>query len=284
MNPLITLAQAKSWLNIQSDQTSDDSLITGIIAGASDNFGLLTGRDQLAPTTYTERLNGSGTAELIPSNLPLISISVLQIDGRTMPVSSTFGVPGYFFDENRIQLVGGGVSFPWAPSGIPFNFPRGRGNVSLNYIAGFANAKVTGEIVKVPSASPYQATLAQASLYAGALVLSYADSGTALTQVAANPAAGQYVLSTNGSLLLTFNAADAAASLLANYEILNIPMAVQQCVWEMVGWAYKNRDRIGISTQSFTQAALNNTYSQAPFSPGSLQTIKNFRRKLARWQ
>lgn len=282
MNPLITLAQAKGWLNIASDQTGDDALITNIIAGCSDTFGLLTGRDQLAPTTYTERISGSGTAQLIPSNLPIVSITTLEIDGRTMPVSTGFGIPGYFFDADRIQLSGGGVTFPWAPGGIPFTFPRGRGNVSITYVAGYPNLQITGEAVTVPSSSPYQATLAQSATFQGSLVLTYANSGTALEQVASNPTAGQYTLSS--SVLLTFNAADAGAALLAAYQVSNIPMAVQQCVWEMVGWAYKNRDRIGITQQAFPAAGLNNTYAQTPFSQNALSTIKNYRRKVVTWR
>lgn len=284
MNPLITLAQAKAWLNIASDQTSDDNLITGIIAGCSDTFGLLTDRDELAPTTYTERISGSGTSELIPSNLPLISITMLTIDGRTMPVSTGFGVPGYFFDSDRIQIAGGGVTFPWSPGGIPDVFPRGRGNVSVTYVAGFANLQITGESITVPSTSPYQATLAQAATFQGSLALTYAAGGAQLQQVAANPTAGQYTLSTSSGVMLTFNVADAGAALLAAYQISNIPMAVQQCVWEMAGWAYKNKDRIGITNQAFPAAGLNNTYARTPFSVNALSTINRYRRTIKSWR
>lgn len=281
MNPLITLAQAKGWLNIAANQTNDDVTLTGVIAGCSDTFGLLTGRDELAPTTYTERISGSGTSELIPSNLPIVSITTLTIDGRLMPASTGFGVPGYFFDSDRIQLTGGGVSFPWSPGGIPNTFPRGRGNVSITYVAGYPNNTVTGEAVTVPSATPYQATLAQAQIYVGGLTLAYAAGGN-LTPVTSNPAQGQYVISVTG--VLTFNAADAGAALVASYNTLGIPWAVQQCVWEMVGYAYKNKDRIGITNQAFPQAGLNNAYARTPFSANALSTINLYRRTLKSWR
>lgn len=283
MNPLISLTQAKNWLNIGSDQTQDDGLLTLLVSSASDFFGLLTSRDELAPTQYTERLDGSGTNQLIPSNLPILSVISLTVGNITIPVSANYTQAGYYTDGDRVLLVGSGTTFPWLPQGLPQYFPAQRGNVSITYTAGYPNLPITGEAIKVPSTAPYQSTLAQAALFAGKLVLTYANSGTVLTPVASGPSAGQYVLTTSPSLSLTFSAADAGASLLAAYEISNIPLSVQQCVMEMVGWAYKNRDRIGITNQAFSNAGLTNTYSQAPLSPMATATVNRYRRGIARW-
>jgi hypothetical protein len=279
VQPLITLAQAKNWLQIATDQTNDDTLLGMLCSTASDFFLLLTDRQSIVQQSYTERLNGTGTGSIVPSNTPIVSISALSVDGRSIPASSGFGQPGYFFDDDSITITGGGVCFPWSPGGIPGSFPRGKGNVSITYVGGFANVQAT-EAFAVPGTTPFTYTLLQASTYVGSLMVTYASSGDALTLVSGAPNAGQYNFNAG---VLTLAAADAGASLIATYMVTNIPPAIQQCVMEMVGWAYKNRDRIGITTQSFPQAGLNNTYSQAPLSPMSTMTVKKYRRKIMPW-
>lgn len=200
MTDLITLAQAKNWLNLGTEPTTDDTLIQAIVDGASQQFLSLTTRAGILQATYTDLLDGNGRNKLALLNTPIISVASLTINGAAIQPSTGYTVPGYVIEKNQLVLVGGGACFPWSPIGFPGIFLSGTANVAVTYDAGFAT----------------------------------------------------------------------------------VPADVQQCVWEMVGWAYKNKDRIGVSTQRFADN-LSNSYAQMPFSPMAKLTIQNYSRKGLSW-
>lgn len=74
-----------------------------------------------------------------------------------------------------------------------------------------------------------------------------------------------------GNVFVTYTAGYAA-----------VPLDIQQCVADMVGWAYKNRDRIGVSSQRFADN-LSNSYSQAAYSLMALACIKKYRKTAVQW-
>jgi len=62
----------------------------------------------------------------------------------------------------------------------------------------------------------------------------------------------------------------------------SVPSDIQQFAMESVGWAYKYRDRIGISSQRFADN-LNNTYSQMPLSPMAKLCVRQYKKQTAQW-
>ena len=74
-----------------------------------------------------------------------------------------------------------------------------------------------------------------------------------------------------GNVFVTYTAGYATA-----------PLDVQQCVSEMVGWAYKAKDRIGLSSSTTPQVFVN-TYSQQPLSPMATLCVKRYKKKAVQW-
>jgi hypothetical protein len=197
---LITLEQAGNFLNLPEAQYDADPNLPGMISAFSQFLLTLIGRNNILPASYTERRDGNGNDTIGTMNAPIISVASVTIDGAAAPVSSGYPAPGYWFDENTIRLVGGGVGFPWSPNGFPGRFTRGRGNVSLVYEAGYAAT----------------------------------------------------------------------------------PLDIEQAVIEMVAWAYKYKDRFGLSSQTTPQVFVN-AYSQQPLSPMAQLLVKKYKKKAAQW-
>ena len=283
MTNLVTLQQVKTWLKIAPDQTTDDGLLATLISSGSQSFLTQTNRPALALASFTERRNGTGTPSITVANIPLQTVTSLIISNITVPASPDGVRPGFFNDTAAIYLIGGSFPYPGQVAnlgvpnvGIPGRFIKGFGNVQLAYTAGIPNGSVTGEVQTVPASPAYQFTLVQAATFVGSLVVTYQNTGLPLTAVTGTPATGQYVIAANG--VVTLSAGDASAVLLCSYATLGIPYDVQQCVFEMVGWAYKNRDRIGVSTQRFAEN-LSNSYNQQSWSATSKATMNRYTRR-----
>jgi len=283
---LITLAQAGVYLQLTSTQWEADPMLPALISGASQEFLTQTSLKYIAEQAFTERRNGTGTTIMTMRNRPLQSITSLVINNVPVKASPDGVQAGYFFDlgGTAIYLVGGftAQSVPFLAigfQGYPGRFTRGYGNVFVNGTAGYPNGAVAGEVQTVPSnPGPYQVLLAQAATFLGAasLTVTYQNTGLALAQVTGTPAVGQYVVASNG--VLTFAAADAGVVMLCSYATIGIPLDIQKCVYEMVGWAYKSRDRIGKGSSHFADQ-LSEVYRSTPFSDMSKLTILRYTRK-----
>ena len=289
---LVTLSQVAAYLQLTPTQAADDPMLPLLIPSASAEFLKYTSLPYIAQTTFTERRNGTGTASITLRNRPCQSVTSLVISNVTIKPSPDGVQAGYYLDAydpltgaggTTIYLVGGytAQSAPFYAigyQGYPPNFMRGFGNVVIQGTAGYPNVEVTGEIQTVPNAAPYQCTLVQGATFLGASTLTviYQNTGLPLTQVMGTPSQGQYVVAPNGAL--TFSINDAATVMICSYTCTGIPYDIQKCVYEMVGWAYKNRDRIGKSTAHFADS-LSETYAQTPFSPSSKLTINRYTRK-----
>lgn len=279
---LITLAQAGVYLQLNEAQWTADPMLPSMIDGASQEFLTLTSLPYVALTTFAERRNGTGSAMMTLRNRPIQSITSLVINNLSVKASPDGVQAGYVFDPTVIYLVGGFTSnsapfYAIGYQGYPGRFNRGYGNVFINGTAGYPNVPIVGEMQTVP-ASPYQCTLVRASTFAGAstLVVTYQNTGDPLVQVTGTPTIGQYVVASNG--VLTFAAADSTQVLLCSYQCIGIPFDIQQCVYEMVGWAYKQRDRIGKSSAHFVDQ-LTESYKTTPFSDHCKQIIAQYTRK-----
>lgn len=289
MTDLITLAQAHQYLKIPDATTGDDGMIQALIDGASAEFLTLTSLPYIGETSFTERRNGTGTSSITTRNRPLQTISSLVINNVTVKASPDGVQPGYYFEPGgiAIYLVGGygffnrefaAIGF----QGYPGRFIKGFGNVFITGTAGYPNTSAS-----VAATIPQPAQGAQVSYYtnpafdsisisAGATVTNI-NTGQPLTQVQTGPTAtGEFVLTPTGTFV--FWGADAATPIQILYSAIGIPLDIQKCIYEMVGWAYKNRDRIGIGTERFADN-LSQSYRSTPFSEMSRKIIQQYTRK-----
>jgi hypothetical protein len=242
---LAALSDVKAWLSGSSGiGSSDDALLARLITDVSGAIMAYLGRPSLTPRSFVERLDGDGKTRLFLRRYPVLAINSLLIDNQTVsaaPVPAA-GAP----------CAGGYLLEPW--DGLPPGrlqaldvfgtcFHQGRQNVVVGYSAGYA---VSGESAIVPARpGPYTVTAAgPLGPWASDSGVSYAN-GPALTPVAGNPSAGQYVVAGG---VYTFAAADAGANMLLSYGF--IPAAINNACIEWVAERYRYRTRIGQSAQT----------------------------------
>lgn len=144
-----------------SDQT--DNLIARLITAASVYFLRKTGftnSDGSIPSasvfnsqvSFNEWYDGNGNDRLFLRNRPIVSVSLLQVNGVSIPASTGFSVPGYVIDQNGRSLalrtgsgwaagswpVGAG-SYYQRNFGSIYSFFQGTQNINVQYTAGYAS-------------------------------------------------------------------------------------------------------------------------------------------------
>lgn len=102
-----------------------DALIAKLITNASAFMTRYMNRN-IFQATYNETRNGSGNWMLSLANFPIVSVSSLVLDGRTVNASLSTANVGYTFDKNLLY-------YRW---GI---FCAGVQNVTVTYVAGIAS-------------------------------------------------------------------------------------------------------------------------------------------------
>jgi len=131
---LITLTDAKTWLHIKPADTTMDTLIQLLITAVSAQCLAFTHRSSFLSASYTEWYNGVGTDSLYLANGPVTAVSLVQVQGQTIPQASSPTAAGYTFDKSRVFLQG--MSFGSGFRGFSL-FPRGHRNVQVTYTAGY---------------------------------------------------------------------------------------------------------------------------------------------------
>lgn len=267
---LASLANVRLWVG--SQVTDDDQLLLRLISESSRTALNYMQRADIALTTITEVINGRGTAKVQLRNWPVIAVNSLSINGTSIPASTGPTVPGYLLEvvygsvagrPQNVGIVGGGnyigpgvalngYNAAFAPGYGGYNngcrpFPYGVGNISVGYSYGYSTKN---EAATVPG-TPYQVAPLNGSCVQD-LGVTYANTGVALTPVAANPSVGQYVppsiTSSASQAYYQFAAADTNAAVLLNYNYS--PFDLEQAVIEMVGERYRYRSRIGAASQT----------------------------------
>lgn len=119
---LATVEQVKGYLSIGN--VVDDALLERMLHAASGYIQTWINRS-LDLQSYSALLDGNGSDTLVLRNFPIVSVSDLRINGAVIAAAADDSAMGYWFDDYRLMLRGR-------------VFPRGRGNVRLNYQAGFA--------------------------------------------------------------------------------------------------------------------------------------------------
>jgi len=123
---LTTLASVKAYAGITV--TTDDALISSMITAYSAWIRTFLNRD-ITSASYDIRRSGRGTFAMLLPQYPITAVSLLEVDGRTIPAQSAWGQPGYYFDDIQIALEG-------------YCFPRGFSNVHIQFTAGYATVPV----------------------------------------------------------------------------------------------------------------------------------------------
>ena len=246
---LTSLASVKAWLNITN--SNDDAVLGPLITAVSRQIQSYLSRNVIVPRAIVERFDGLGNDRIYLRNWPVLSVSQLLIDNRAILASQA---PGAGVAQNAGYLLS-----PWdgMPPGAPqeldligywnsfsrYDFARGRQNIQVSYLAGYA---VQNEAQSVPSTpGPYTIVADQPwGPWASDEGVSYAN-GAALISVNGTPLVGQYSVS-GGTY--TFSASDAGNAVLISYGF--IPQDIAQSCMELVSKRFRYKDRIGQTSKS----------------------------------
>lgn len=125
MADLTTLAAVKAKLRIATGTTTDDTLLGTLITQASGFIQAWLNRT-FASQSYTEVRDGTGNQTLMFANYPVTAVSSLTVNDIAVPLATNTTDTGYRFDTTRL-LLNTDV------------FPRGFGNVTVTYTAGYAS-------------------------------------------------------------------------------------------------------------------------------------------------
>lgn len=251
MSSLTTVAAVKSYLGITTSNL--DGLLTTLIARASDSIRKWTRRAFPYEAHTNERLNGTGTSRITLPAQPVLTVTVLQIQGVTVAVSPDGIQTGYLADDVSLTLVGD-------------RFPMGYKNVVCSWVAGYAGE----ETAWVPAGNFPVLNPTEGGTAALNRQVSYTANAVVLSEVASAPAAGQYSFAAGQ---YSFAAADANQSVLMSYYC--VPAAVEQACIEMVGLKLKQRDNLGIRSKSLANESI--TFEDKDMTPAVKSSLQPYR-------
>jgi len=121
---LTSLANVKDWLGLSANpSTADDAVLSRLISAASALISSWCGRS-FPLASYSETRDGNGKSQMIPAHQPVIAVTAITVNGRSLVPTVPGGTPGFYFTPTLIRLAGSA-------------FVYGRGNVVLSYQAGF---------------------------------------------------------------------------------------------------------------------------------------------------
>ncbi|HTJ02203.1 MAG TPA: head-tail connector protein [Methylovirgula sp.] len=238
---LTDLADLKAWLDVQSDD--DDAVLASLITQLSRAILSRCDRASILPTLHEETRDGGDEDAIVLRQWPVTAIQSLTINGSVIRAASALvpggaRTPGYVLEApgrappGRMQKL----------SLRGLRFLPGAQNVSVAYQAGY---QICGEAALVPLSAPYT-VVAQApyGAWASDCSVAYAN-GVMMMPVAANPAAGQYVVQ-GGTY--QFAAADADRAVVLDYGY--VPADLAFCALDWAAELYAYRDRIGLRSKS----------------------------------
>lgn len=302
---LTTLANVRAWVGSQPAVTTDDALLTRLIAEASRLIMNYLCRAELGLTTITETISGRGTQKVQLSNWPVIAVNSLSINGVSVPASTGPTIWGYAVEpyygsssgnRQNLGIVGSGCggAFPLIgtfPNGgvtayrngggigssRPFNV--GQNNILIDYSYGYS---VQNEAQTIPADSPYQIIPASVfgalskdlgvTVTVGGQALESKPPGTELIT-------GQYIApqpnAASPTNYYTFAAADEGKAVLLNYDY--VPYDVEQACIEVVGERYRYKARIGQISQSMGGQETSSYMVNATLTPSIKGRLDNYR-------
>jgi hypothetical protein len=250
-----TLANAKRYLALTA--ATDDGLVDRLILSAT---GFVRGwiNREIAMASYTETYAGSGSHTQTVFNYPIISVQALTIDGQDIPEKTGFGAPGFTWRDYQVVTDG-------------YRFNEGIDNVQVTYTAGYQMTEAkpipaTPDPAPNPDTTTY--TITTTAVWATGVSV-YVD-GTLLTEVAADPADGEYTVAEG---LYTFNVAQQGKTAIITYG--HIPWEIEQATIDLVARKYRERDRVGLVSKGL--AGETTAYSQSDLSADTKAMLNQYR-------
>lgn len=156
---LCSLSDLKSYLLITT--TSKDAILQPIKDSVEAFIKQYTGRDLLVPASpYIEYYDGDGSAKLILNQRPIISIASIYVDPARLFQGNTL-IPSYDITTFSLQDGTPAVDQKAANAGVVelyyYRFLRGRKNVQVTYLAGYATVPADlAHAVKLIAAQEYK--------------------------------------------------------------------------------------------------------------------------------
>jgi hypothetical protein len=254
LSDLCTLAQVKAWLPNPA-ASSDDAMLNGLISQASMEILSDLQRQPVYAQTITDIYDGWGRGRLMLRRYPVLSVTSVVLNNITTitPVSQAQNFTGWQlqpwdgFLPGRPQLL---VVKGWS-YGYGYGGSANYLNVAVTYTVGY---QAQNEAATVPASGPTLVTCQQVN---GPLVqdngVKYAATGVALTAQLPGTTlvAGQYIpplINAPNAGQYQFATADAGAGVLITYSY--VPTPLNQAAIEVVGEAYRYRQRIGTRSQT----------------------------------
>ena len=121
---VVPLASAKAWIGLDPADTSKDAILTACIDAAVSECWKIIGRNPLQQT-YSQTVSAPGGAALPLNQHPITAVTSVTIDPQRASGGCLLPSSSYTFDDDAIYL-------------LDRLFPRGRMNVAVVYVAGFA--------------------------------------------------------------------------------------------------------------------------------------------------
>lgn len=263
---LTYLANVRQWVGSSTDV--NNALLSRLIVQASRLILNYLQRPDIGLTSITETISGRGERKIQLRNWPVISVSDLTVNAISIPASTGPTNYGYFLEPvygglagraQNLGIVGGmnlGAGVGLSNGYVGFStesvwgrgFPRGTGNIAVNYSYGYC---IQNEVQTIPY-SPYEVIpYAPYGSWMQDNGVSY-QGGSRLTAVSGNPSTGQYVppnlTGDNPTLYYQFSSGDADAVVLLNYNY--VPADIEQACIETVGERYRYKSRIGLKSET----------------------------------
>ena len=130
---LTTVASVKAFMGLTG--TSADAVLAELITQLSaqvDNFCQRT----LGRADHSHWIDGSGGTRLLLTEWPVVAVSLVQVNGVSIPAAADPVSQGYrFFDAGELLLNPGGQ-----------RFTRGQRNVRVDFTAGYTDNQVPADL------------------------------------------------------------------------------------------------------------------------------------------
>jgi hypothetical protein len=213
--------------------SDNDTLLSRLISSASA-FVVHYLQRQILVQPYDEWYDSGGLNFISLRQYPIRSVDSVQFGGWEVTQEAVGNPPinGWMLSPpSRLEVRG-------------YCFPRGRNVVRVQYSAGYDIKTVSGTLEAQVVPAMGVTTVTTNLCWLDDLGVTLAD-GTPLTAVPAAPGPLQYTVA-GGTY--TFNAAQAGATVLLDYSC--VPPDLEQAVIELVGERFKQKNRIGVNSQS----------------------------------
>lgn len=143
---LCALDDLKVWLKIDLSNTDDDSTLGRLITSFSQWVLNKTGVQSFnSIQSYDEIYDGNGAVRIFIRNIPIVSVTSIQIGATLIPASTGLTVSGYYIEPSKksIALRTFGTNPTNFPAGAtytltPYVFYPGNGNIEVKYTAGYS--------------------------------------------------------------------------------------------------------------------------------------------------